>query len=118
MRFYDVPFYFYNNIGNIHFLRHNKSFALGISLGIAGACVIVLLGYMYRSHLEKSDDEHLKNSDDEEGEGIEMGIEVTDLPDGTDDRQNDSETKQTESVTGSASAFTFDAESAACRAPA
>jgi hypothetical protein len=28
---------------------------LGISLGIAGACVIVLLGYMYRRHLEETD---------------------------------------------------------------
>lgn len=29
------------------------SFALGTSLGIAGACVIVFMGYIYRLHLEK-----------------------------------------------------------------
>ncbi|KAL7517045.1 hypothetical protein ACHAWX_002003 [Stephanocyclus meneghinianus] len=31
----------------------SKSFALGTSLGIAGACVIVFMGYIYRLHLEK-----------------------------------------------------------------
>jgi hypothetical protein len=80
------------------------SFALGISLGIAGACVIVLLGYMYRSHLESSeekleDESHNARDADEEDQALETGIEVTDLVE-----HDDEETQKTESI----SAFTFD----------
>lgn len=94
------------------------SFALGISLGIAGACVIVLLGYMYRMHLENSEDEtlHAKNpakipDDDEkeEEEGIEMGIQITGLPNGSE--HHDGETRQTESTALTTAYGTLDAGS-------
>ena len=86
------------------------SFVLGISLGIVGACIIVLLGYMYRLHLGKSDDHFLfgksRRGIEEDSGGR---IEITDLPNVTN--QNiDEKSKQTETV--SANTNTMDIESA------
>ena len=81
------------------------SFALGISLGISGACVIVLLGYMYRLHLEKS--EAPTTNETKEAEELDTGVEVTDMPSYVD-LNYDQGTKNTESLSG----YTFDVESA------
>ena len=82
------------------------SFALGISLGIAGACVIVLLGYMYRLHLEKSEDP-LTTNEPIQVEELDTGVEVTDMPSSVH-LNYDQGTQNTESLSG----YTFDVESA------